>query len=136
MRYLLDTDMLIYFLKGNPSVVKAFGQIPEEDLKISILSHSELLYGAFYSEKKNTNLKKISKLFEYFEILPYDQEASYIFAEQKAKLRQEGSMLMDFDLMIGSIALRNKLVLVTNNQKHFKRVDGLKLENWYKKDSE
>lgn len=131
MKYLLDTDILIYFLKGHISVVEAFGKVAEEDLRVSILTHSELFYGAFYSEQQSKNLKKITKLFEYIEILPYDEKASYIFAEQKSKLRKEGAMLMDFDLMIGSIALRYNLVLVTNNQKHFQRISGLKLENWY-----
>ncbi len=130
MKYLLDTDMLIYFMKGNSSVVEAFARVSEENLRVSILSHSELLYGAFYSEQQNKNLKKVKKLFEYLEILLYDHKASCIFAEQKAKLRREGALLMDFDLMIGSIALSNNLILVTNNQKHFQRIEGLQLENW------
>jgi len=130
MKYLLDTDMLIYFMKGNSSVVEAFGRVSEADLSISILSHSELLYGAFYSEQQSKNLKKVTKLLEYLDVLPYDKNASYIFAGQKAKLRREGVMLMDFDLMIASVALRNDLILVTNNQKHFQRIEGLLLENW------
>jgi tRNA(fMet)-specific endonuclease VapC len=130
MKYLLDTDTLIYFMKGRSSVVEAFGRINEEDLRISILSHSELLYSAFYSEQSEKNLKKINQLFNYIEILPYDEETSWIFAEQKANLQRNGTTLMDFDLMIGSIALQHHLTLVTNNQKHFEKIPGIKLENW------
>lgn len=131
MKYLLDTDTLIYFLKGNPAIVNAFARVTEKDLRISILSHSELLYGAFYSEQQDKNLQKITSIFKYIEILPYDEKTSYIFAEQKAKLRRAGTLLMDFDLMIGSIALQHNLILVTNNQKHFQKISNLVLENWY-----
>jgi tRNA(fMet)-specific endonuclease VapC len=130
MKYLLDTDTLIYFMKGRPSVVESFRRVNEADLRTSILNHSELLYGAFYSEQQKQNLKKIHQLFEYIDLLPYDEQASCIFAEQKANLRRDGITLMDFDLMIGSIALRHNLTLVTNNQKHFEKISKLKLENW------
>jgi predicted nucleic acid-binding protein len=130
MKYLLDTDTLIYFMKGRPSVVEAFGRVNEEELCTSILNHSELLYGAFYSEQQKQNLKKIYQLFEYIDLVPYDEEASQIFAEQKVNLRKNGIALMDFDLMIGSVALRHELILVSNNQKHFEKIPGLQLENW------
>ena len=88
MKYVLDTDTLIYFLKGDRNVVEALT------------------------------------------ILEYCEDSSLIFAEQKAVLKKQGTLVADMDLMIASITLRHKATLVTNNTKHFARINGLKLENW------
>lgn len=130
MKYLLDTDILIYFLKGHPIVFEAFNRADQEDLATSIINQGELLYGAFNSEMQTKNLKKVERLMAELSVLPYDEESAYLFAKHKADCRRSGCLLMDADLMIAAVALRHQLILVTNNQKHFARIKDLKLENW------
>lgn len=130
MKYLLDTDILVYFLNGHAKVVDAFSHVSEEDLSISIITHSELLYGAYNSQRVEKNLKRLEALFDSIRVLDYDLKSSTIFGQEKARLRKAGQPLMDLDLMIAAVAKRYKLILVTNNHKHFERIQGLKLENW------
>jgi tRNA(fMet)-specific endonuclease VapC len=130
MSYILDTDTLIYFLKGNESVVKRLSSVPENKLYTTIVNHSELLFGAHHSQQKNQNLKKIDAFLKHFTLLPYCEYSSHIFAEHKALLKSKGTPLDDMDLMIASISIQNQMILVSNNIKHFGRIRKLKLENW------
>lgn len=133
MKYILDTDTLIYFLKGYQSVVTHVSKTPSEKISITIINHAELLFGAHNSLKKAQNLTKIQSFLNNFEILPFCNEASHIYAEQKATLKNTGKLIDDLDLIIASIALKHQYTLVTNNTKHFDRIKKLKLENWHQK---
>ena len=130
MKYILDTDILIYFLNGVPEVAQKILNTNISDLATTIISHTELHYGANNSAKKKSNLVKVNSLLEQLTILPYDLDASLIFANHKAKLKTAGKLIADMDLMIASIALSNKLKLVTNNHKHFSRIRGLSTVDW------
>lgn len=130
MKYILDTDTLIYFLKGQTSVVEHISNIPLEEITTTIINHSELLFGAFNSVKKKQNLERIESFLEKINILQFCKKSSRIFAEQKAILKEQGNIIADMDLMIASIALKNQAILVTNNIKHFIRIKKIKLENW------
>lgn len=132
MNYILDTDTLIYFLKGEPQVVKKMRQVESKAIYTSIITHSELLFGAYNSAHVEKNLKKISKFLDSIAILPYDEEASKTFGQLKAKLKHKGKLIADMDLMIASICLTQKATLVTNNSRHFERVPHLKFTNWVK----
>jgi len=131
MKYILDTDTLIYFLKGNERVVQQVINFLPDDISTTIINHAELLFGAFNSMKKKENLEKINGFLNKIEILPFCQGSAHVFAEHKALLKQQGSMIADMDLMIASIALFNGKILVSNNLKHFARIKKLKIENWY-----
>ncbi len=130
MKYVLDTDILIYFLKGKESVVTKITEIPVEDLSTTIVNHTELLFGALNSTHKKENLIKVTGLLGKLEILPFCEKSSYRFAEKKAELKKSGRMLADLDLMIASICLQTNALLVTNNTRHFDRIAGLTVENW------
>lgn len=130
MKYLLDTDILVYFLNGREEVGKKISEIDPKDLATCIITHTELHYGVNASSKKKSNLNKVNRLFDALIILPYDEEASLIFAKEKAKLKRSGKLIADMDLMIASIALRHKLKLVTNNKKHFSHISNLEIETW------
>ena len=130
MKYVLDTDTLIYFLKGYTNVVERVSNILPEEMTTTIINHSELLFGAFNSVKKKQNLEKIEDFLDKIHILPFCKESSRIFAEQKASLKKHGNIIADLDLMIASIVLRHQITLVTNNIKHFARIKFLKIENW------
>lgn len=131
MKYILDTDTLIYFLKAHKNVVAHFADLSEKNLATTIINHAELLYGAFNSHMKKQNLAKVEEFLSRINILPFCKESSYVFAKHKAILKQSGTIIADLDLMIASIALHNHCILVTNNLKHFTRLKHLKLENWY-----
>lgn len=130
MNYMLDTDTLIYFLKGNESVVKSFAKTPLELLHTSIINHAELHFGAHNSAHKKNNLDLIERFLKKMTLLPFCQKSSCIFAEQKAILKKKGQIIADMDLMIASISVANHMTLVTNNVRHFDRIKDLKIANW------
>ena len=128
--YLLDTDTVIYSLKGEPVVEKNLREHFHDPMKMSVITLMELYYGAHKSQKIASNLAKIKTLEISFQIIPISEESAEIFGMTKAQLEIAGSPLDDFDLIIASCALSNNLVLVTNNVRHFQRIEGLKLTNW------
>ncbi|RLD50682.1 MAG: type II toxin-antitoxin system VapC family toxin [Bacteroidetes bacterium] len=131
MKYLLDTNILIYFLKGRYNLVDKFDQLGFNNLYISEISIAELKFGAAKSNRPQHNKIVIDKLVTKFRQIPIFNSLD-IFAEEKARLRKEGSIVDDFDLLIGSTAISNEMILVTNNEKHFNRLNGISIENWTK----
>jgi len=128
--YLLDTDTIIFSLKGHAAVDKNLQDHIHDPIKISVVTLMELYYGAYKSQKVESNLAKIKTLEKALEIVPLDRESAEIFGIYKSKLEKVGTPLDDFDLVLASCALANNLTLVTNNIKHFERIEGLKLANW------
>jgi predicted nucleic acid-binding protein len=128
--FLLDTDTIIYILKGNPAAEKNLRRYYNDPIKLCVITLMELYYGAYKSHRVVSNLAKIKTLEHTFEILPLGQEMAEIFGEQKSRLEKTGTPLDDFDLMLGCCALSHNLILVTNNTRHFKKMEGLKMTNW------
>ncbi len=128
--FLLDTDIIIYSLKGMETVVRNLESHQEDYLCISVVSLMELYYGASKSEKKTANLAKVRRIEEDFDVLPVEFSVAETFGMIKSDLEFKGVPLDDFDLIIAASALTSNLILVTNNQKHFSRIEGLKLRNW------
>jgi predicted nucleic acid-binding protein len=126
-KYILDSDILIYFLKGEKEVIKKVLSLQNDELYITIINYTELLYGIYNSNKISQNKEKILPFLDNFKILQFDKNASEIFAKLKTKLKKQGKIIADMDLMIASIAISNKATLYTNNLKHFNRIDGLKI---------
>jgi tRNA(fMet)-specific endonuclease VapC len=128
--FLLDTDTIIYSLKGNESVVQNLAAHQRDPLKISVISLMELYYGAYKSEKTKANLAKVRSIEKAFDIISVDFSVAETFGMIKSDLEFQGIPLDDFDLVIAASALAHNLILVTNNEKHFRRVEGLELDNW------
>lgn len=128
--YLLDTDTIIYLLKGRPEVVRNLSMHVDDVVGTSIISLMELYYGAFKSHQVAGNLARIRALEGRVKIWDLSREAAEVFGVLKAELENGGSRLDDFDLAVAACALSNDLCLVTNNTTHFGRVGGLRLENW------
>jgi len=127
MKYILDSDILIYFLKGKEDIVKKVISLPQNELCITIINYTELLYGIYNSNNVEQNKEKILPFLDNFDILPFDKKSSEIFAKLKANLKRKGNLIADMDLMIASITIANKATLFTNNLKHFERIEDLKL---------
>lgn len=131
MQYLLDTNICIYFLKGRFNLVEKFEQIGFENLYISEITLAELKFGAEKSEFPTKNREIINEFSNRIKLIPIFK-AIDIFAKEKARLRKTGRVVDDFDLLIGSSAIVNNMVLITNNEKHFIDLEGIALENWSK----
>lgn len=130
MSYLLDTNICIYWLKGNNNIERKAIEVGLNNLSISFVNLSELFYGAYKSEKITDNLKAVRDLVKKLEFIESNEEVCETFGDLKALLEKEGSIIDDADLFIAACALVNEYTLVTNNEKHFSRIKGLKLENW------
>lgn len=128
--YLLDTDTVIYSLKGHPQVVANLGHHRTDPLAVSIITLMELSYGAHKSQQPTANLAKVHALKESLEVIRLGPAEADIFGRHKAELERSGTPLDDFDLAIAACALTHNLTLVTNNTTHFTRIPGLRLENW------
>jgi tRNA(fMet)-specific endonuclease VapC len=128
--YLLDTDIVIYNMKGNVKLQENLRQHINDSISISVITLMELYYGARKSEKVAANLAKLKTLEQAIEIIPVGLESTEIFGLLKAQLETEGNWLDDYDLIIASCAVAYNLTLVSNNTRHFERIDGLKLSNW------
>jgi len=134
--YLLDTDTVIYSLKGHPVVERNVRRHLHDPIKISVITLMELYYGAHKSQRVTANLAKVRKLEKELEVIPAGNEQAEIFGMQKAELEKSGAPLDDFDLILASCALAHNLILVTNNTRHFQRIEGLEIVNWAEEELE
>ncbi|HON77557.1 MAG TPA: PIN domain-containing protein, partial [Spirochaetota bacterium] len=100
---------------------------------ISVITYGELLFGAKKSQNYEKNLAIVYRIKELFPIIDIDKAIIETFSELKANLQKTGSPIDDFDILIASTALTSNSTLVTNNEKHFNRIKGLKIENWSEK---
>ena len=130
--YLLDTDITIYSLKGNEMVRQNLRNHINDPIQISSVTLMELYYGAFKSQKVESNLAKVRKIENSIEIISVNKDQVELFGMLKVKLEKAGTPLDDFDLILAATALSQNLILVTNNERHFCRIEGLKIENWSK----
>ena len=128
--YLLDTDTLIYFLKGHETVVQNFKANANSPKAISVVTYGELVYGACKSERVHENLAKVHRLAELYPIIDITRSVMDSFGEIKASLSSSGITIDDFDLQIGCTALMFNYAVVSNNTKHFEKIPGLKVANW------
>lgn len=130
MKFLLDTDTCVFWLRGNQTVQSRLSTVEPEAVAVSVISLAELRYGANCSAKPAANHTTIDDFIGEITILGIDQEIVRAFADLKAQLRKEGLLIEDFDLLIAATARTFGLTLVTNNLAHFERIAGLALENW------
>ena len=125
---ILDTDHCIAILRGQ---LDLRGHVsPDEELATTTISVAELTHGANRSRNREDNLARLEVLLSTLTILPFDEPAAWRFGALKAGLESTGATLDNLDLQIASIAIEADAVLLTNNTKHFKRINGLKLINW------
>ena len=128
LRYLVDTDWAIYYLRRRPNVVQRLDALLPQGVGISIISVAELYVGAAGSVDPTAGASEVRKfLAADIPLVGLDIETGQIFAQEKVRLRQSGNLIPDFDLLIGSTALRHNLTLLSNNRRHFERISGLSI---------
>lgn len=129
--FFLDTNIYIYFLNGTvPSVRDHLLNTPPNEIKILVIVHSELIFGAQKSKRKQENLQKARRFLEPFEIVNYTQEISETYAELRLKVESKGKTVGPNDLLIAAIAVSDNGTLVTRNTKEFSVIPQLKIEKW------
>ena len=133
-QYLLDTNILIEFMKGNPFVVEHVLNAGIDNCFMSVISLHELYFGVYYAktikeEYFEKEMKRINKLLERFTVLPLPEKADG-YGQIKMKLRTAGKLADEFDMIIGGQALATGLTVVTDNVKHFEPMPEVKVENW------
>jgi tRNA(fMet)-specific endonuclease VapC len=130
-RYMLDTNICIYLRQNRPPKVTArFRQMQHGDAVLSVITYGELLYGAARSQQRSQALESLARLVSLLPVLPLPGEAAAVYGEIRATLEGHGERIGGNDLWIAAHAKSTGLTLVTNNEREFKRVPGLKLQNW------
>jgi tRNA(fMet)-specific endonuclease VapC len=130
---LLDTDALSQIIKKNPSIlfIRKLASIAPEKQFTSSITVGELVYGAHQSDRPEYFIEKLEKLvWPNINILPFDEESAKVYGRLRADLEKKGTPLNEPDLRIASIAMHHRLIVITDNLKHFLRVPGLEVENW------
>lgn len=130
MMYLLDTNICIYVINHKPQqVFERFRQYQLGQLAVSSITASELAFGVEKSGSER-NKQALKKFLSPLEILPYDEQAVWHYAQLRHDLQSKGQTIGSLDMLIAAHALASDVVLVTNNTKEFERIERLKLENW------
>jgi len=130
-RYLLDTNICIYIRQSRlEQVWRRFRKLRAGEAALSVITYGELLYGAAKSAHKTTALERLRELVQLLPALPLPETAAETYRTIRAELELKGEMIGNNDLWIAAHALASGLILVTNNEKEFRRVRGLKIQNW------
>ena len=130
-RYLLDTNICIYIRQKKPDeVLRRFRDLRPGEAVLSVITYGELLYGAAKSKQKIVALERLRELVQVLPALALPESAAEAYGSIRAELELKGKMIGNNDLWIAAHAITAGLILVTNNENEFKRVRGLKIQNW------
>lgn len=130
MAYLLDTNIIIAAMKGQPAVCRQLEQIPATDIVLSVIVLGELQFGAEKSQYRERNHQRIHQLSSSFSLLGIDAPTTLAYGHIRAELERQGQPIGSNDLWIAAQASASKLILVTDNTREFARVPDLQLSNW------
>lgn len=131
MKYLLDTNVWIDYLTGRyPTVVTRIQESPPDDLCLSSVVMAELRYGAEKSRRERFNHRLLDTLAQEVRCVDFDVDAATTYGEVRTALEKRGRPLGAYDMLIAAHALALGLIVITDNEREFKRVKSLTLENW------
>jgi len=133
MNYLLDTNICIYIINKKPErVIKKVRKFKPGEIGISVITLSELQKGVSKSRQKKKNQQALDKFISVFTVLPFEKPDAKSYGNVVAQLESKGQIIGGNDLFIAAHTLSRRLTLVTNNEKEFSRVEGLRIDNWAK----
>ncbi len=133
MKYMLDTNICIYIIKKKPDkVIRRLRELRLSDVCISSITLSELEYGVEKSEQRDRNKIALATFIAPIEVIAYNDLDAAQYGEIRSFLEKNGMPIGSLDMLIAAHALAQGLILVTNNEREFKRVPGLMIENWAK----
>jgi len=130
LKYMLDTDICIYINKNRPPEIREAFNRHAGQICISTVTWGELIFGAEHSARTEENLTVIEGMAARLEVLPFEFSDADHFGQIRSELYRMGKPIDPYDMMIAGHARARGLILVTNNQKEFKRVPGLRVDNW------
>jgi tRNA(fMet)-specific endonuclease VapC len=130
-RFLLDTNICIYIRRKKPEeVLRRFRTLNAGEAALSVITFGELVYGAEKSAQRAAALELLRELARVLPVMGLPEEAAEAYGTIRAELERKGQMIGNNDLWIAAHAKAAGLTLVTNNEREFRRVRGLKVENW------
>jgi tRNA(fMet)-specific endonuclease VapC len=131
MNYLLDTNICIYTIRQSPpQTLKRFREHSVGEIGISSITAAELWFGVEKSKQKKRNSKALDQFLFPLEIVPFDVPAAITYGVIRTRLESQGTPIGPLDTLIAAHALSLGAILVTNNEKEFKRIARLQIENW------
>jgi len=130
-RYLLDTNTIIYIRRNRPEIVRrAFRDLRAGEAVLSVTTMGELVYGVTKSSRRAEAISQLRQITALLPVLPLHEETAQVYGAIRAELESRGQMIGNNDLWIAAHSIAAGLTVVTNNEKEFRRVPGLKIENW------
>lgn len=134
MKYLLDTNTCIYIInKKPPSAINHIRSKQPDEVSVSTITIAELEYGVYRSKHADQNRIASLEFLVPFAILDFDHRAAAVYGSIRATLERKGTPIGPMDLLLAAQAMSQQLILVTNNEREFRRVAGLNIENWIRK---
>jgi tRNA(fMet)-specific endonuclease VapC len=132
IKYLLDTNICAFYFRNKHKIVDKLAKIGLSKCAISEITFAELNFGIELSNYKDENREKLDIFTEIVSVIPI-KNSILLYAKEKARLRLINNAIDDFDLLIGTTAVTNNLIMVTDNIKHLSRIENIKIENWVKR---
>jgi tRNA(fMet)-specific endonuclease VapC len=130
MAFLIDTDTCIYALKQDPAVLDRLLSTSRDEIFVSVITEAELRTGAAKSSSPIKTLRLLENFLRPLAIIELTSDDAIAYAHVRAKLERAGTPIGPLDTFIAAQAVARKLTLVTNNEREFRRVEGLRIENW------
>jgi tRNA(fMet)-specific endonuclease VapC len=129
--YVLDTNTLIYYFKGQGQVAQNLANVPPQEIGISTIVLFELQVGIAKSTSPAKRTQQLQQLLSRVNLVPFDRDSAVAAATIRAQLEQQGTPIGPIDVLIAGTALACQATLVTHNVKEFSRVSGLAIADWY-----
>ena len=131
IRCMLDTNICIYLIKGeHAGIIARLKKAAKHGVAISSITLAELEFGVQNSQHVQQNTMNLMRFLVPFDILPFDESAAREYGKIRADLQRQGKLIGNMDMLIGAHAKSLSIKLVTNNEREFKRIEGLSLGNW------
>ncbi len=128
-QYLLDTNICAFLFRGKFGIEQKIREIGLRNCHLSIVTYAELYYGCKNSDDFDYNFQILNEFCDNVDVIGID-EVIPTYASEKSRLRKQGQLIEDFDILIGATALDYDMTLVTENVKHMSRIKGISIENW------
>ncbi len=129
LTYLIDTDWVIHHLNNHTAVVERLQALQPEGLGLSVVALAELYEGVSYSRDPEESERKLNDFLDSVNIVGLDEQTARIFGRERGRLRRAGQIIGDMDLLIAATALQYDFILLSNNRRHFERIEGLRIES-------
>ena len=131
MKYILDTNTIIYFFKGEGNISRRLLSFPPKEISIPAIVYYELLFGIFKSSRQKEKIQQLRLLIDATNLIPFAEKEADAAAKIRVDLEKRGVPIGPLDVLIAATALAHRAILVTHNLKEFKRIDSLEIEDWF-----